>query len=306
MPDADKSLDILIKTKADLKDAMALQRELQSSRTKAQLLGKDFSEVDNQLKRVGTAIDGYKARNKDAGEEVDELHASHDALRQIMSMIGGQTGPELPEALTGAFQSAIEGAMAFGKALDDVGKKLEAIHQKAGDLATLKWDTMASSADEFAKSLQGIDFIDKQNREIEEAKKHQQEATGNQTAVTQGQSDLEKNRKLHSEEAGGADISTAIEISRRADAGGSVSGDEHKYVAMIGGLAADQAVNVKQAETMFNLASRNQASMESFTTRLAVMLNKLGPNFETLSNVLANLETRMTQFESKLKDLKNP
>src|SRR6185437_10978497 len=135
MSDSAKSLELLIKTKADLAAAKAAQQQLEAIISKKKYLGQSYEKEVSQLSKVKGALDDYTAKTGETGEKVGELEANHHALHKIMHMIGSETAPELGEALTCALYGPIGGAIALGAAIHLVGRMFEEQKQKAEEAA---------------------------------------------------------------------------------------------------------------------------------------------------------------------------
>ncbi len=76
----DQTLEILIKTKAELAGALQVQQSLERQIGKLKAQGKEYKEVEAQLVRVKAATDDYINKNKVAQEEVENLTVSHHEL----------------------------------------------------------------------------------------------------------------------------------------------------------------------------------------------------------------------------------
>ena len=93
MSDENKELSFTISTKAELAGAAATAQSLEMQIGKAKALGKDYSELSDQLKRVRTAMDEADPSAKTVGETVEKTtgqsRAFHTVLGELNRLIPG-------------------------------------------------------------------------------------------------------------------------------------------------------------------------------------------------------------------------
>lgn len=92
---SDNSLEILIKTRAELEGAESVAASLERQIGKAKALGKDYSALDAQLKQVTQSVNQFKAKqqdlgeaHKEAGKHAEFLGLKHANLHKLVHQLG--------------------------------------------------------------------------------------------------------------------------------------------------------------------------------------------------------------------------
>jgi hypothetical protein len=156
MSDSEKSLDLMIRTTADLAAFKAASAELEYNIAKAKAMGKEYGDMEVQLGRVDGALEDYRAKTGETGEEVDKLELSHRTLRKAMSAIGPE-GAELSEAIMGAMEGpigiVITASAVFeilSKWIGEAAEKTQELAVKQAELNTSVWTAQRDAANEAA------------------------------------------------------------------------------------------------------------------------------------------------------------
>jgi hypothetical protein len=180
MPDADKSLEILIKTKADLKDAIALREELERGILRAKLLGKSFADQQASLDRVNGAIKAFTGSTNESGKSTKLFEGHMGEVKKSIRELAGEF-PIASKALM-LLTNPVGGALAIGigmfalakEKLDDWNKSLDEMGEKAAkpDFA----DAIKARKDALeAGAIASAQYQDKMEHLIDPEERYQKE-----------------------------------------------------------------------------------------------------------------------------------
>jgi hypothetical protein len=163
MSDENKELSFTISTKAELAGAAATAQSLEMQIGKAKALGKDYSELSDQLKRVRTAMDEADPSAKTVGETVEKTtgqsRAFHTVLGELNRLIPGLGHALHPVAEAyiesgHAAEAGAEGTVTFTEALGGLLETLGPIIAigLAIEAISKYWDMYKESAEAAAKA----------------------------------------------------------------------------------------------------------------------------------------------------------
>lgn len=181
MPDSDHSLELLLKTKADLAGAKSVQAALELTIAKMKALGRETSAQEAQLTKVKSAIEAYNKAHGEGGEKMklfgeettEAKHAARELAEQFplvsaaLKILINPVGGVLSLAII-AFSTVKEKLDEWNKSLDETAERLadptfaEAIKARrealeAGEIAAASYvDKMAHLIDPeeaYAKAL---------------------------------------------------------------------------------------------------------------------------------------------------------
>lgn len=142
MAEETKTLDILIRTVAELTGAKQLEASLESQIGKAKALGnvEELKKLQPQLETVRTSIGTATVAQTDlsgamekGGEAAEHSHISHRALHKLFHEIGSVTAPMMGHALTAALYGPVGLAIGLGVAIEGVKRAFEAEEKAAED-----------------------------------------------------------------------------------------------------------------------------------------------------------------------------
>lgn len=212
MSDADKSLEILIKTKADLKDAIALREELDRSILRSKLLGKSFADQQASLNRVNGAIKQFTGGLNESGKET-KLFAGHagevkKAVREL-----GEQFPVASKALM-FFANPVGGTIAIAigmftymkQALDDWNKEMDETSERLAkpdfiDAINARKDAFVQgeiAAEQFADKMENlIDPEERYQKAVQESISLLQQQAAATTEVADAQNALAQSQLGH-------------------------------------------------------------------------------------------------------------
>lgn len=211
----------------------------------------------------------YRQRNKPvpAGFKIDEdlenrlrVALAEAEARAQRAEAGKETGLERLQGFS--LQDRREQLAAAQKAFSEYEKNRDALTRYNEQLATEQ-------------------TILKQNEAARDANK---EAIKNET------NELTRERDKRAGQAAGDAIQRAIEISRRAGAGGAVNGTEAAFVQQLGSFVAGQNINLQSAERLFQSVAANPAKLDQTLNRVAYLLDQ---NNQALANWVSEIERRL-------------
>lgn len=114
MADAVKSLDVILRTQAELKGAEQLAAHLEVQIGKAKALGKEHAELAKQLDRVKTSIAEYSTRTTEANKVSDDLSRTYRKLGEedVKAALAGTEATTRWRASKEKMSKAIQGLAA--------------------------------------------------------------------------------------------------------------------------------------------------------------------------------------------------
>lgn len=270
MADDQKNLDILIRTKAELGGAQALEQQLERDIGKAKALGniEELAKLTPQLATVRAAIGSAQVGQEDltgamdkGAEAAEKSHISHGALHKLFREIGNNTAPMLGHALTAALYGPIGLAIALGSAVEGVKSAFEAEAQAAEDFQAAiesgaDVESMSKAAGEFqaavASSAVAADEFERAMGKIKSGQTDIKTETDAAVAA------------LHAESQAWAAVQKSRTDAARADiradaAAGKISKEEEiRRIAELEGRAAQEKTQKSAADRAKELELRKQ------------------------------------------------
>jgi hypothetical protein len=315
MPD----INYTISTKAELAGAQATATSLEMQIGKAKALGKDYSELSDQLKKVRQAMDGADPAAKGVGETVEKTTGQSRAFRTVLSELN-RLIPGLGHALhpvaeayieSGhAAEAGAEGAVTFSESLGGLIDTLGPIIAigLAIEAMSKLWDMYKESAEAAAKAQgeatkrivdstkEALKAVQELNEELNPKSKtlaeHDEEKMKHQLEQLDELADREKALNAASKENALAGASTPAQKkeveAHFAELDKALDVWKQKQKAAIEGAAAD-AMNTQIGE---------------MKDKVANLTGQLGEQFKILSQAPGDIkdlqDKRATQFASTI------
>ncbi len=150
----DNTLEILIRTKAELTGARqaAEAMEQQIGALKAQ--GKATDELKQQLDRAKQAIRDYTDQFPETQSEVEKLAEAHHALHLIGRQIGVEDLPQLVQAMMSLREGPLGVLEAVASVLELVSQDFEKLREQTLELENRQFDAQAKAAQDMAIAMQ--------------------------------------------------------------------------------------------------------------------------------------------------------
>jgi hypothetical protein len=161
MSDSEKSLDITIRTRAELAGAQAFEASLERDIGKAKALGnvEELKKLQPQLETVRGSIAGAELAQKDLGDAMDKGAAaaehstiSHRGLHMLLHEMGNVTVPGLGRAFGALAFGPIGALIAIVSAFEAVKKSIEANEAEMDKLNEILSKPMTGGIDDLKKA----------------------------------------------------------------------------------------------------------------------------------------------------------
>ena len=139
MSDDNKTLEILLTTKAELAGAQQLAAQLERQIGQAKALGKDYSDLKKQLDQVNAATQNVAPELKhlaggeeEASSAAELMHHNHRQLHMLLGELGARSVPGLTEALMGLSMGPVGAVVAIAAAFELWKYRIEAAEKALG------------------------------------------------------------------------------------------------------------------------------------------------------------------------------
>ncbi len=169
MADAVKSLDIILRTQAELKGAEQLAAQLESQIGKAKALGKDYSELNTQLGKVRDSIKNYAGPTEEAAQKSEGLADKLKGVRGAAEALGRQfpiVGQAIRAFLNPIALAATAATFVFAKvkaSIEDLNRALDAQAEiaagKIGDIRSALRQAQSAATDASLDYLRSLDDV---------------------------------------------------------------------------------------------------------------------------------------------------
>ncbi|MDB6109425.1 MAG: hypothetical protein JWR69_1175 [Pedosphaera sp.] len=278
--------------KAAIRDRFDATNKEYDKATERLRIQKEATEVNRRQQRQSGLEDKATASSADvnAAENDPALIAARQALagKDRKNLTNGILSEEQIEQLKHSLEeSQKETGLEPAEKRAIIGGLMQTISQAEKARAALEaFDKNTETVTEHTETIRRL-------------KKAQEEAATaaieNRNAITGGRDKLKTDRGVYNSGEAGEEITKAIGLTQRANAGGKLNPSEEVFVRNIVTMIAGQQVSLKQAEQMFTFASKNQSSLNVFIERLFRVL-------ESMPNVSAH-EARLAALEKKFQAL---